>query len=190
MRNAIVIGLGLVIAAVVLAQSGEPVVLGTANPNKVQPVNVLNFPDPQNVAGTVDVGNLPAVQQVAGTVAVSSLPPLPQPARFHLVGFTAAELTGNQGVFTFTAACQLEYPGSRMCMLSEAIKTVVIPDLAAGTDIVWIEPGEGRSAITSVDGNCEGWRAISSYRGMTIDKQGGFVARPCDFLYGVACCAS
>ena len=36
-------------------------------------MSVTNFPNPQNVAGTVDVGNLPAVQQVTGTVAVGAV---------------------------------------------------------------------------------------------------------------------
>ena len=33
-----------------------------------------NFPDPQNVVGTVDIANMPAVQTVDGSVAVSNLP--------------------------------------------------------------------------------------------------------------------
>ena len=40
----------------------------------VREVHVVNFPDPQTVAGTVDVGNLPPIQDVTGTVAVSNLP--------------------------------------------------------------------------------------------------------------------
>ncbi len=38
------------------------------------PVSVGNFPETQQVAGTVNVGNLPNTQQVAGTVNVGNLP--------------------------------------------------------------------------------------------------------------------
>jgi hypothetical protein len=37
-------------------------------------VYVTNFPDPQNVTGTVTVGNLPTVQYVMGAVSVDNLP--------------------------------------------------------------------------------------------------------------------
>ncbi len=40
----------------------------------VRPVEVVNFPDPQNVAGTVDIGNLPPVQAIDGNVVVSNFP--------------------------------------------------------------------------------------------------------------------
>ncbi len=39
----------------------------------VRPVEVVNFPDPQNVAGTVSVSNLPSVQSVSGTVEIGNL---------------------------------------------------------------------------------------------------------------------
>ena len=38
------------------------------------PVRITNFPNPQQVAGTMNVGNLPAVQSVSGTVNVGNLP--------------------------------------------------------------------------------------------------------------------
>ena len=43
-------------------------------------VTVTNFPNPQNVAGTVNVGNLPGTQNVAGTVNVGNLPEASDPA--------------------------------------------------------------------------------------------------------------
>ena len=47
----------------------------TAPPDKPpEEVQVTNFPDPQNVVGTVSVDNLPAVQQVAGEIAINNLP--------------------------------------------------------------------------------------------------------------------
>jgi len=45
-----------------------------AQPTSSRFVTVTNFPNPQNVAGTVSVGNLPEVQQVQGTVEVGNLP--------------------------------------------------------------------------------------------------------------------
>ena len=50
----------------------------TASP--VRLVEVTNFPNPQNVEGTVNVGNLPSTQQVAGTVSVGNLPAVQQVA--------------------------------------------------------------------------------------------------------------
>ena len=109
------------------------------------------------MTGTVAVGNLPAVQQVAGTITVSSLPAMPPPARMQLVGFTAATFTGDQGVFGFTAACQLEFSGSRMCLVNEAITTTTIPTFGVGTENAWIEPGRGLSGGVGATINCYGW---------------------------------
>src|SRR5881296_1248004 len=63
MSRVIILCLVVVVAAsYVMAAQKKP-------PKKVE---VVNFPQTQNVAGTVTVSNLPAVQQ--GTVAVSNLP--------------------------------------------------------------------------------------------------------------------
>jgi hypothetical protein len=63
----------LTLAAVTVgAQLDEATI--AAPPAKPQPVEVLNFPDPQNVAGTVSVDNLPPVQPISGTVDVGNLP--------------------------------------------------------------------------------------------------------------------
>jgi len=43
----------------------------TIRPSQVE---VTNFPNPQNVAGSVNVGNLPSIQNVAGSVTVGNFP--------------------------------------------------------------------------------------------------------------------
>ena len=213
MRNAIVIAIGLVIAAAVLAQSGEPVVLTTANPNKIQPVNVQNFPDPQAVTGTVEVGNLPAVQEVTGTVAVSNLPPTRQP-RMQLVGFSNDTLDAGAGVLSFTLACQRVFPNSRMCSTEEVMETVQIPSapVPPGNGIVkgWVRPRivginsglaldiSGASDALSNGGlSCNGWEFNSSDRialTLAYDSDAAqfyriFDGEPCNLFHRVACCA-
>ena len=54
-----------------LAVRAQGPVVEERNPVEVE---VVNFPDPQNVIGTVDVGNLPSVQQITGQVNVGNLP--------------------------------------------------------------------------------------------------------------------
>jgi len=82
----------------------------------VKQVEVINFPDPQNVTGSVTVGNEPLTVQsgvdpveVSGQVAVTNLPTCESPSRFQLVGFTSTTLDGSAGVFGFTKACQVEF---------------------------------------------------------------------------------
>ena len=85
---------GLVLAAVAAAflfgawatEKGDIVDIGENppewDPQQIPPVSrveVLNFPNPQAVAGTVNVGNLPAVQSVDGAVEVSNLPEIHLP---------------------------------------------------------------------------------------------------------------
>ena len=85
-----------------------------------QEVRVTNFPDPQNVAGTVEISNLPTVQdvnvttpvEVIGAVAVTNLPAPAGTSRFQLVGFSSTTVPGI-GFFTMTLACQQDFPDSR-----------------------------------------------------------------------------
>ena len=85
-------------------------------------VNVLNFPDPQNVTGAVEVTNDPLSVEV-----VNPSPPMPA-SRFQLVGFTSAMFTGGQGILGFALACQEEFAGSRMCSTIEVVETVDVPN--------------------------------------------------------------
>ena len=58
---------------------------------------------------------LPLTVAAGEPMAVTEQCPASSPARFQLVGFTAATLPGNSGVFGFSVACQAEYPNSRFC---------------------------------------------------------------------------
>ena len=154
------------------------------DPQQVPPirqVEVVNFPNPQAVTGTVDLGNLPAVLQV------EVVNPLGASPRFQLVGFTAATVIGNVGTFGMTTTCQTEFAGSRMCGLGEALKTTNVPSLVVGTDDAWIDPENNAS---SAQGNCYGWSAGNSGpRGTTLTKTGVWVTRNCGNARSVACCA-
>jgi hypothetical protein len=170
--------LSVVAIAAVWASTVEE--FGPAPPTSTRLVTVTNFPDPQNVAGTVNVGNLPAVQQVE----VVNFPPPAGAARFQLVGFTAAALSATSGVLGFTGACQAEFPESRMCTLQDILATVALPDLAIGTASAWIDPGERAGP------ECEGWtRSSSGDFGLTLNKNGGYRREACDLVISVACCA-
>lgn len=87
MNRQILISIGVAACVVaVLAQSDDsrPIDLqrnttvSQPQASPVRLVEVINFPEPQSVAGTINVGNLPSTQQVAGSVAVSNLPAVQQ----------------------------------------------------------------------------------------------------------------
>jgi hypothetical protein len=179
----------------------------------VKEVEIINFPDPQNVTGSVTVANEPLTVQsgvdpveVSGQVAVTNLPACEAPSRFQLVGFTSATFDGGAGIFGFTKACQVEFPGSRMCTSVEAMETVVIPLELAGS--AWLRPiympissdsarnialdasGVYLSILSYTPFSCGGWTdgAGTSY-GLTINSNGGFTVAKCDQLLSTACCA-
>lgn len=187
-RNVALIGVLFVLGAIGFVQA-ELQEAERAPAERV--VSVSNFPNPQNVVGTVNVGNLPAVQTVTGTVAVSSIPAAPPAARMQLVGFTAATFTGGQGTFGFTSACQTEFGGaSRMCLLPEALTTTALPNLAVGTDRAWIQPTEEIAHSDGGYSNCKAWGSSSSNQtGSVLFKTGVFAGDSCTSVYSVACCA-
>jgi hypothetical protein len=199
--------LALVLLAVLAFQDHA-----TAEPPTRQ-VEVVNFPDPQNVTGAVAVTNFPDPQSVTGTVEVTNdaatavpvevvnLPPVPgaQP-RMQLVGFTIAALPANTGVLGFTVACQDEYPGSRMCNSVEVMETITVPrgfTVAAGA---WVRPvyqpggfafmdasGRGNSGASLA---CSGWSSTGTVDlGLSVTPSGRFQADSCGATQGVACCA-
>jgi len=163
----------------------------------VKEVEVINFPDPQNVIGQVEVTKLPAPQPVA---------------QFQLAGFTVATFTGDQGVLGFTRACQGEFPGSRMCTTVEVMGTVSPPVLPVGS-AAWVQPelvaSSGATSTVDASGitgapsglSCWGWKfARSTMYGLTVDHDGRFagatetaadtVSPRCDIPKSVACCAA
>jgi hypothetical protein len=148
----------------------------------IKQVEVINFPDPQNVTGQVEVTNLPTCEA---------------PARFQLVGFSSETFTGGQGVLGFTAACGAEFPGSRMCTSVEAMETVRVPSGLSGS--AWIRPvfvdvGElavdvsGVHRSHAVELTCDGWHA-NLLTGLLITAEGAFTYDICTSAFSVACCA-
>jgi len=179
----------LIAGAVAWAQTGSTSRINEPSPpNSAWLTYITNWPDTQNVAGSVSVDNLPALQQVE---VVNWPAPVVGAARFQLVGFTAATFDPSRGVFTYTAACQAEFPGSRMCILSEAIKTTTLPTFGAGTGWAWIAPGNPMmSTMGSEYGSCNGWTYVNCVvGGMALNRSGGYRRQPCDSVLSVACCA-
>lgn len=110
--------------------------------------------------------------------------PPPAPPRFELVGFTNATFDGDEGYIGFTLACQGEFPGSRMCSITEIIQTVDFPSGLTGR--AWVRPGTSFSR----DDTCGRWRAQSAgTTGMSVDPIGYFEQFDCDNTFSVACCA-
>ena len=124
--------LALVFGGLLLAD----VFYATAAPPQQQ-VEVTNFPNPQNVTGSVEITNLPNVQDVS-VVNEPLLVTGEPPPRFQLVGFATATRLGDAGVLVFTLACQEEFLGSRMCSSIEVLETVDVPSLAGS--FAWVRP--------------------------------------------------
>jgi len=122
-------------------------------------------------------------------------------SRYQLVGFTAANLTGGQGVLAFNAACQAEFAGSRFCSSVEVMESVHATPALTGT--AWVRPivvGEqtGAGVVVEASGvgggssdlSCNGWNTALGGIGLTVDAQGRFSAiGPCTAARPIACCA-
>ena len=114
--------------------------------------------------------------------------PASTPARFQLVGFTAATLPADRGLFGFTRACQAEFPGSRFCTLEEVGTTTTIPPGLNGQ--AWIWTGDITSVSVGLRVDCYGWSySGSSNAGLTVDTDGKYIRTFCDATKSVACCA-
>jgi hypothetical protein len=154
-----------------------------------QQVVVSNFPNPQNVVGSVSVTNLPAVQDVN---VVNAPPQCGATPRFQLVGFTTAMFTGGEGVLGFTSACQQQFANSRMCTSLEVMDTPAVPSSLAGE--AWVRPSFvainfDASGVTS--STCQGWSndAVNDI-GLAVDAAGRFTyIGYCATPRAVACCA-
>ncbi len=121
-------------------------------------VEVVNLPAVQNVAGTVNVGNLPVVQDVTGSVGVTNLPvdatgalrvAASGPRPFRFVGLTTARFQGNAGRVVMNAACNADYPGSRVAYAEEYVQT---PNPPPVTETAWIQ-ARVVGAVSFNDGN-------------------------------------
>ena len=173
MRNAFIVGLAVVCAALVLS-----------GPTDAQNIKTVQ------VTGVVDVGNFPAVQQVAG-------------AERHFLGVTQNSFRFDQGIFAPARACHIDHPGSRPCTTAEIVGTVNPPVLPAGTAWVlpsatyfWFGPNENLNAVDLPTGvrasraapnlSCEGFNSVSG--GLAVDQDGRFIARNCEGPLPVTCC--
>ena len=185
--------LAIVVIALILPVSA----LAAPGKSSIKQVEVTNFPDPQNVTGTVEVLNLPAVQDVN----IVNAPPAPAAcsSRFQLVGFTSATYTGDMGSYLgVTAKCQLEFPESRMCTYEEVVATTTISSSLTGE--AWIHTPSGNDAgvilaanIRAVNSqNCLAFTrdlVIGSYRGYSVSENGNLNLRDCFEILPIACCA-
>jgi hypothetical protein len=176
---------------------GPPGPQGVAGPQGNQ-----GPPGSDGVAGPQGNQGPPGPQGVEGPRGIQGDPGPPGAGapQFALVGFSTMTLQGGAGVFGLTQACQLDFPGSRMCTSTEVLNTVSIPPLT-GTR-AWVRPtivfGLGisfvdESGANSGDLSCIGWTssASSSAFGLSVTNIGGFsvVGSPCSSLLPVACCA-
>jgi hypothetical protein len=175
---------------------GALLVGAAAGAQTVKQVEVTNLPATQNVDGAVEVTNLPAVQDVS---VVGGCPASP----FQLVGFTSATFDGGQGVFTYTAACQAEFPGSRFCTSEEVLNTVSVPLGLSGD--AWVRPvfvpfgmNAGGMIVLDTSGrdhtglsrlSCFGWSPGGGL-GLIVSAVGGFSFGHCGTPRAVACCGA
>jgi hypothetical protein len=127
--------------------------------------------------------------------------------RFQLVGFTAATLSGQSGVLALTLACQVEFPGSRMCASGEVIKTVSIPENLNLNGMAWVRPSlvphtSPGDLVVDASGysntvyrgslSCGGWApqaGSGSDLGLALTVDGSFRESSCQLPIAVSCCA-
>jgi hypothetical protein len=123
-------------------------------------------------------------------------------SRPQFVGFSTDTFDGSQGVITYTRACQLDYPGSRMCTTEEFLSTTDYP-IVDSSAFGWIRPVvtaayvSTTSNIVDVSGfsadvlasSCNGWRATSAH-GLYVDGKGRLSNETCEAIMPVSCCGT
>lgn len=128
-------------------------------------VEVVNFPNPQNVEGAVAVTNFPPLQQVGGTVSISNLPTnlnghllvAVQGSNALVLHSTKAVYQGDLGGRTgATQKCQAEFPGSHFVHRGE-----IESAFANGRGIVWLCSETLGSWVDNLGNNCVGWQSAS-----------------------------
>ena len=163
--------------------------------SRVKRVEVINFPNPQQVVGTVEVTNLPPVQDV--NVVNPPECSAPTPARYQLVGFSTESFVGNRGLLALSRACGADFPGSRICQRPEIVDTSPLPEGLSG--VAWIDTPEDPTGSAT----CADWRVALLFRVgnavvldsiTTAENQGlfpyrGFLREFCSVATPVACCA-
>lgn len=163
------------------------------------PVIIQNGDDiPVPVKGTIDA-------TIAGgemDVNVVSAVPCEAPARFQYVGWSSSLHYGDEGILSYTRACQATFGlDARMCNTIEVMETVDTPILST-VYFGWVRPvliGNGftdASGISASTDNltCNGWTARSYgpgefLYGMIVDSNGRFKNLFCDTPRRIACCS-
>ncbi len=193
--NAGIFGLALLLVSPVLAANIKPrssvvAIEETAPVPSVTSVQVLNFPNPQNMAGTVNIGNLPL--DANGNLRVS----VPGPRTFRFVGVTTHAVTG--GSFPYlSGVCASEFPGSRVAF-SEELRATLPPQAVPATAWIVFRPTilypsidtayDGMGNWLPLNGNlvmsCGVWAS-----GVVVVPDDSFRHTPCSEAHAVACAA-
>ena len=152
----------------------------SASAQAVKQTEVINFPDPQNVVGSVEVTNLPD----AGGVS-----------RFQFVGFSETQVDAVSGVFAWTRACNADFSFNvRACSTQEVVETsMLLSVLPAGQ--AWVRPTPNAdvnrdlaTGISSSNLHCGAWRGNTG--GILMNELGQFLGgNDCTIAHSVACCA-
>ncbi len=161
-----------------LTTGEEPELAG--GPAPTVPVLVTNFP--------VDVdGNLRVVEQSTRPKQVEVVNFPASPPNFRLVGFTSATVGTTSGLFALVRACQIEFPGTRVCQLDEVLATTNIPDLSsAGTPEAWLMKSFTDPPPSE---DCWGWTWDTGSRSAwAVTTRGSYYLLPCGLQRSVACC--
>lgn len=148
--------------------------------------------------------------RVSETSMIDESPSLPAPVaggQVQLIGFTSHTFDGTRGLLRYSLACQAEFPGTRMCMSDEIIRTFHVPE-APGTTYAWIDPSFRPVANQLLDASglideaavgesgmsCLGWLAGAGYTGLALkfddgdSDHGAFVLVGCGSEAAIACC--
>ena len=119
------------------------------------------------------------------------------PERIQLLGFTEQRSTGS--AFELAAACEAEFPGSRVCTPRDIMRTAVAPESVAALDpedeanAAWIDgtslQWEGASLVCQVrvpqgSSTAQGF----SVQGAVVGPDGNFGEVGCGMALRVACC--
>lgn len=127
------------------------------------------------------------------------------PAPRQLVGFTEAVFRGDAGVAALMAACEREFPRSRMAASEEILKAQILPDnilhqparvrawVKPDYSLAWAIAGKdprvsGVGDATPYHLTCDGWTTSGGdTRGLVVSPIGNLGALPCRESHPVAC---
>ncbi|MDB4431070.1 hypothetical protein N9137_01620 [Pseudomonadales bacterium] len=171
--------------------------LGQQVPNTFQPGNpiVASEVNANFDALEAEIAVLKAQVETLQSTSGNALP--------QYVGVSSGTIDGGQGIRAMTELCHADYPGSRMCMTEEYVKTSNFPTAEAGAS-AWINPSQ---LVADSDGwtdnytgiflntpyklNCRAWGSSSSgshESGTRVQAGGSFSNTFCNSVLPVACC--